>query len=196
MLYIVRNAGWSPRSYDRWDTSDGSSFVVTGKRVSPDLVASCLIDAYFLKDLGRAGQHFNGKGIEAGVDMNTTLSLVRKYAKEPDMYSFRCAIETVIAGACWPASRVAEIHPHFELTCPRCGALVEDSLHTFYLCPSNNNIEDPAVSQTQTLIQAAVAEAESYPCLWFRGVLPASLAPVPEIEYWPPAVYIGDLAGA
>lgn len=107
-----------------------------------------VMDAYFRKDLVRAEDHFNGKGIESGVDMNATQSLVRKCSKNLDMYSFKFDLETVIAGACWPASRVAAIRPHMPCTCPRCGAIVEDSLHTVYLCPANNNIEDTAVRET------------------------------------------------
>ena len=86
--------------------NDGSTFIITGKRLSPDLLASHLIKAYFLKDLEEASMHFNGKGIEQGIDFHSTLSLLRSHSNnDANTYSFKCALETVIAGACWPASR-------------------------------------------------------------------------------------------
>ena len=65
----------------------------------------------------------------------------------------------------------------------------EDDLQQFWCCPANVDIDDEAVSKTQNLIPSALAQAEHLPCLWFRGILPASLtsidpqfAPIKELD--------------
>lgn len=96
---------------------------------------------------------------------------------------------------------------------PRCGAADCDSLHTFWTCPCNAEIDDEEVRSTQSLVPAAVEKAAEHPCLWLRGILPAFLTAVssgeqpdtvlrvkadaanPARPRWTGGTYYGDASG-
>ena len=52
-------------------------------------------------------------------------------------------------------------------------------MHQFWTCTHNQHIDDPRVATTQDLIPLAEAEADIFPCLWLRGLLPSSRIVVP-----------------
>jgi hypothetical protein len=120
-------------------------------------------------------------------------------------------LETIMSGAMWPAVRVNSISSIFPDLCPRCKLAPETALHTFWTCPCNKDIDEPIIAKTNKHIQRAVDEADVYPCLWFRGLLPTEIIdkvviPAPtddiNIEYinpenieWTSGVYYGDASG-
>ena len=181
-------------------------WALTQASVSPDIVSAAVTKSYLKLDLARAAHHYNGAGLEGGIDYHNTMSVIRTVGKKD--YNFRCALESILAAATWPAARVHSINPSFPSSCPRCGDPSDTALHTFWQCPCNANIGD-TVQNTQSLVAAAVARSEETPCLWLRGILPLSLMKVErqylprsdlEIEYtgqcsWNSGTYYGDASG-
>ena len=122
------------------------------------------------------------------------------------------ALETIISGACWSDVRINISYPDHPIQCTRCGAAYADAFHTFWECPCNEDIQDEDVAKTQYLIPTALVQAVQYPCMWLRGILPASLMPtsttnlpenrvfrvegqVPNPGQWPSGHYFGDGSG-
>lgn len=83
-------------------------------------------------------------------------------------------------------------------------------LHSLWTCPKNLEYEDEAIVASNKYIQQAVAEADSCPCLWLRGIMPASRVGVAEPDTqlnlhfsrgaarannWPAGTYFGDGTG-
>ena len=96
-----------------------------------------------------------------------------------EAHSLKAALECILAGAYWPNDRVKLIRPEVDDACPRCGQ-PDSALHQFWTCAHNERIEDPRVASTQDLIPLAVDEADIFPCLWLRGLLPSSRLVVPK----------------
>lgn len=178
------------------------------------IVAAAIIQDLHNNQLVRASKHYNGYGIQLGIDWETTLRYVRTLRKIPSEYPQQAALETIMCAACWPAQRIHESYPSFPVICPRCNLASESDLHVFWMCPANAAIEDAAVSSTQALIPQAVFEASSKPCMWLRGLLPSSTIlpslPSPPIDNininrandnsyplpnWDSGVYYGDGSG-
>ena len=159
MLHIVRNAGWHPHAFNAWEDTQGWAYALADATISPTVIANKLAIATLNKDLARASSHYDGKGMHKGIDWHVTLATLRA-CKGAESYPFKCALETVLAGACWPGHRIVSINPLFSQACPRCGHHCENSEHTFWECPANENIDHPAVTSTQRLAPAALLQSE------------------------------------
>ncbi len=173
-------------------------------------MSSAICKAHFNKELVRASAHFDGKGLQDGIEYNGTMSLLRNCK---DLYSFKCTLETIMAAGSWPMDRV---HQHMTTTdpiCKRCGNAMDTTLHCYWQCPANGLLEDPAVTSTQVLCPAAEAGSTDVPCLWLRGILPLrfttlkqeNLPPrdvytthinnTPSPPLWDTGTYYGDASG-
>ena len=62
-------------------------------------------------------------------------------------------------------------------------------MHTYWTCPCNLQITDPAVTKTQHLVEEAITGSQEFQCLWLRGILPKKLLEIPE-EYTPAEKHI------
>ena len=205
---MILNAKWHPYALNRWIDQQGTHWIIDPSS-SPTLVAAALVRDSFALSLPGAALHFNGKGIQDGVNWEYSLRHLRQLRKEPVFYSFACALESVLCGACWPADRIHSIHSSYSSVCPRCHSAPETSLHTFWECPNNDLIDDEAITTTQSLKPAAIANADLLPCFWLRGIVPESLLmsndiPPPSdsvnINYkgspvWTSGTYYGDGSG-
>ncbi len=120
------------------------------------------------------------------------------------------ALETVLAGACWPLSRVQKAYPDTNPVCVRCGLEREDAFHTFWGCNCNDDIDDTRVQDSQYLLDRAQRGCIENPSLWLRGLAPAdfltvSRSDIPLVlalhvegsppECWPSGTYYGDGSG-
>ena len=61
---------------------------------------------------------------------NMQIQIIRNMKK--DMYQDKCALESILSGALWPADRVHSVAPAVSDLCPRCGEGSETSYHTFF----------------------------------------------------------------
>ena len=210
VISLLCNLNWIPHSFNAWQAPNGDMWTLTDASVAPHIIAHKLIRAQSKQDLKLAAKHYDGKGLECGVEWFSTLSLIRA-SKTDELYALKSAIETVMCGATWPNERVASCHPEVDPICCRCGKARDTSLHSFWLCPANATIEDAAVVESQYLIPAAQNKSAEYPCLWLRGILPENFTRFsdddsprldvithqtnPMNESWNSGVYYGDASG-
>jgi len=214
VIYLLQKADWDPVAYNCWRDPQKALWIIRDYKTSPDIVAHAIARAYLDKDAKRASSHYNGKGIESGIDTEHTLRHVRNIKDRSDTsYQYKAALESIMAALSWPASRIHEINPDFSNLCPRCNSAVENDFHVYWDCPCNLEASHENISSTNNLIERARNEHGDLPCLWLRGILPSGLAVVPDeysvpssdvvIEYehnqssseWTSGVYYGDASG-
>ena len=114
IIYILSNAKWNPQTSNLWEDSHGATWQIIDWNVSPDIVAAAITNSYFNNNLVKAAEHYNGKGIEEGIDTTNTLRHMRniKTHTEPD-YRYKAVLETIMSGCSWPAARIKSIkYPH------------------------------------------------------------------------------------
>ena len=140
VMYLVHGAGWTPVSVSKWLDPDNQLFMLN-HNVSPDIVSSLLTKAYLSSALVVAAKGYNGKGMEGGVDFDSTLNFIRR-SRSVD-YPDKCTLEAIMANCMWPADRIYQINPSFAPLCPRCGLEPETALHCFWTCRCN---EKPTTS--------------------------------------------------
>ena len=191
VISLLFNVNWIPRSYNAWETPDGAVWTLTDSSVAPHIIAHLIIDASTRIELQRAKHHMDGKGIEGGVNWFSTLSLHRAWKKQSEHYAELCALETIMCGATWPNARVSEAYPDIPAVCSRCGTAPDTSLHAFWECPANANIDSPEVQDTQKYISAAVHKSPECPCFWLRGIVPESFTEIDNTDL-PPNVLIAS----
>ena len=182
--------------------------------------------------LWKDASHFeSGKGLEQGVEWNGTLALRNLLEKsesvdvhstdafdqliQADMDSWPNQpitwLELFMTGGYWTNERYARTNPERSMKCDRCGALVEDAFHLFWECPENLEINSKHILDSQNLVSQARAGKDQLPCLWLRGLLPASVMPnntpyidqddisyvgsPPHHQAWPSGSYFADASG-
>ena len=96
----------------------------------------------------RAKDHHRGQGIQDGIDIETTLGLVRSMRK-PKQQANKATLENIITGAKW---RVAMIKASETLasTCLRCGLENKDSFRCLWTCPENDEIDSEYTTNDKT----------------------------------------------
>jgi len=136
IIKIFRRARWNPRQYNLWEDPHGGLWAITGRKVSPNIVAAAITRSYLDLDLIRAATHYNGKGIMNGVDYDSMLRVVRALKDSKDTsYQFKCPLESIIAGTSWPAARIHEHRILYPILFPCCGIEPETDLHRYWSCP-------------------------------------------------------------
>ncbi len=162
--------------------------------------------------------------MQDGIDWGVTLQLLRslrrnKRDKEPRWpeafaLSRAAALETLLAGASWPQTRVFAAFPSASPVCRLCDMEDSDSLHCFYNCDYVNALDVSDIQDTNHLIPLANQHSADLPCLYFRRILPSHLSTVPteslglrsefafhydlqapQVGHWPSGEYFGDGSG-
>ncbi len=144
---------WNPKHLDIWANPHGHPYVLgTAKDCIPPLLYD-IIDGYNDLQCERASRHYDGKGIELGVEWSSTLSITytMRRSKTQWVTCLLAALETVMAGASWPQARVGDISQDVQPTCLLCGVPIGDSLHVSWNCPCVNAFDDEAISKTTIL---------------------------------------------
>ena len=72
-------------------------------------------------------------------------------------YPRKCALETIICGACWPLSRIVLSKP-VGIIYPRSRAEVENCVRCFEACPHNDLLKSAYIFQSQKYIPEAVGK--------------------------------------
>ena len=130
--------------------------------MSPDIVAAGIAKSYSNKDLRRAAEHYNGKGIEHVIASGFTFKYLRNLKDKTNSdLQYKAALETILSASTWPSARVHEAYEHVSPFCTRCNKdIVDAALHCFWTCPCNSDIDHENVSDSQSLIKQAVREAD------------------------------------
>ena len=183
MLLVGPLKDWQPIAFNVWTDTVTGTWVMDDWSVAPHVIAQKLSDSDLNIKLQKASEHYNGKGIQNGMDWEISLSLTRALNK-PDQYNHKCTIDTIMCGATWPNSRVHEAFPDVSERCVRCGAERDCAFHCFWECPANENISSDAIQKTQYLRETAKTKIDEEPCLWLRGLLPSHFTQI-EPEFLP-----------
>ena len=126
----------------------------------------------------RAGNFFEGKGLNGGADLFAPKALLNRYQKQ-GRYADYGLLSAICVGDLWPAARRHEQGMIAVPTCPRCGEAPETLTHRHWHCEANSLIFEPEVVTTQFFCERAMAEAEDTPCFWNRGIVPLEWTVLP-----------------
>ena len=171
VVLLLVSLGWDPMAFNVW-TDPQKELWVSGqneKSKSDNVIIYAIADSSNFKQLQRASKHYNGKGIEHGIDWATTLKWLNNLRRKGEIDRAN-ALETILCGACWPLARVAEIHPEVSPLCAFCLLEPGDALHFFWTCPRHSQCEAEEVASTQDLVAKASTDGQVNPSLWYRGI--------------------------
>ena len=218
VILLLISLGWDPVAFNIWRHPQKDLWIsgASEKSKSDNVVINAVVDSSNLIQLQRASKHYNGKGIQNGIDWATTLGYLNKFRKRGEIDRAN-AMETIISGACWPQARVAEIHPEVSPMCQYCFSEPEDALHFFWTCPRHSACEAEEVAESQDLIELAIEDGQDNPSKWYRGIMSSSdisigsdMEPTDQSIYvlksnnlpintepdsWPSGFYFGDASG-
>ena len=137
IISLLIKVGWNPKSFNVWIDPRGDEWQLIGsnRKTAAHIIIQHIVDDSNLIQLKRAGQHYNAKGIELGVDWSASLQQLRTY-KNKNNYSRWCALETIQAAASWFLARAHVCHPDVSPICSECEEADQDDLHAFWTCYS------------------------------------------------------------
>ena len=95
VISMLLNLRWEPVSFNVWRDIVTGSWVLDDWSVAPHIVAQGLSDSDLNLKLQKASEHYNGKGIENGIDWEISLNLTRALNK-PAQYNHKCTIDTIM----------------------------------------------------------------------------------------------------
>ena len=210
VLIVLCECGWKPAAPDSWIDSQGCLW-----RFEP---GGCLhgFRNQIVNDLAaqlwsKASHHYDGRGMEGGVDIDASKSLLSHLAKHHARN--RGLLEAIMVGATWTLERKHTLMPDKcqSPLCTRCDRRVaETSFHQCWECPANDDLQDKAVTASNFLKGQARDGASVRPSLWLRGLVgvasTAPATPLPEHDAlkaagslselpWPPGRYYTDGSG-
>ena len=228
-ISLLTSQGWNLADPGRW--TDPSGFQWTPDPNADKLPFLRLVERFAAADIWKAADaSWCGLGLSSGVCWQATLALRAHISKvndddfldlqiDPDDHPDASSsvwperalvwLDLLLTGGYWPQWRSSLVHGH-SAACPRCGAPRETACHLLWACPANAAIKDHRVQSTQKLMDTARQQAHDLPCLWLRGMLPASLTvvntPFPDevclnfvgcepFEEWPAGRYFSDGSG-
>ena len=90
VISILLKAKWTPGLYNCWVSPEGDVYTLTEGEVSPNVIINAIAKSHFNLDLVRAANHFDGKGIEEGIDFHATMAVLRSLKKD-ECYPYKCA---------------------------------------------------------------------------------------------------------
>ena len=114
VITIRISAKWMPYSPNRWVDPKGDHWLI-------DPEANCqVVSTAIIKDLDdmqlqRASGHYDGLGIQGGINWEYSFRFVRALRQKPIHYRLQAALETVMCAACWPAQRIHNINYQYQL---------------------------------------------------------------------------------
>ena len=113
----------------------------------------------------KAAEHYDGKGLQDGIDSTNTLGHVRNMkTKSVVNYQYKVVLESIMAACSWPAARIKTIIPPNRELCTRCGLYEQTDFHVFWQCKCNREIDHECVSEVQDLYDQALDNHEQSPC--------------------------------
>ena len=99
IIYNLFSLSWLPMSFDVWIDPQNCAWKLN-MLDSPKGIIRQLIQCYDRQQCTEAAKHYNGKGMEEGVDWQVTLSYLQSQTfKSNDEYASKCALEAIISGS-------------------------------------------------------------------------------------------------
>ena len=140
----------------------------------------------------KASKSYNGEGLEQGQPHLGPASCAHSKLLQKGMVAEAVALEGLVLNKSWCGHRIAaareESMPKNRKNhkdevafceririCNRCnGNYVDTSMHRYFLCKDNDNIEHDYVKNSGWLLKK-IGSFTKIPCKWFRAILPAGL---------------------
>ena len=171
-ITVLLSLGWVPAEPDEWHSPDGSVWELALGFSSSDIKFALSKD--IAKQLwALAARHYHGTGLEEGVDLVAWEKIRQRYLDAKNFSAAGLQANLATAAFWCPQRRLKA--GYRTVNCHRCGRGPEaaDDLHVFWTCPELAAIKEGPVAASQHLLPQATAMR--HPCLWLRGLLPASL---------------------
>lgn len=221
-ILALKQIGWEPAQADYWVASGEriATLSASEPHAVQDIVSTFSHDAH-ARVWQDASAHFLGSGLEQGVpsfdlakaarsklqraaDKHKAARSVADRAGHPREqaeflpYALRLrALAAINTGGATVGCRYTPPRP-----CMRCGVLNETPEHRYFLCADNHSQQmqesEEAIGKTNWIsaqfMQQTARPLE--PCLWGRGILPASKSSNLRSEMQERHIILGDLEGA
>ncbi len=176
--------GWKPASPAHWRVDDQLMAVADGAAYAKAHVLARAQEDLIKNIARRANGHPQGKGIGDNIFFDGLRQARRALVKEGEFVA-ASALELIAIGSCTDPQVDDQHGARNEHYCCRCsGRVLATKYHDYYECPDNAVVDGPVhlmSDATKELLREARAEAASFPCLWFRGIVPAALMETPEL---------------
>ena len=165
----------------RWLDPRGDWWEADKESANNELLLSRLIKDAHDDMLPKMAEHWQGEGLQDGVDWTAARRLLDKHRGKK---TFNLLVR-IVAGGLWGAQRK---HYTFQdedrpsPCCKRCSADAEESdFHFCFECADNDQLKerDPEAFGADTTLHANRYAAQ-YPCFVTRGLIPSELTKVPE----------------
>ena len=188
VIATLIDAQWQPVTSRHWVAPDGEEWAVgltdneRGTVWDPTDFLSKITETLNKQLWSRAAQHYNGKGLEGGADAYGLRLHVSKLRKQ-GRHDYAGALVNVATAAAWTRQRIADLPSQalklsdadaFEaaITCKRCGLAPETDFHRIWKCKANCELKE--CKKSVDLVRRAESGVDKLPCLWLRGIVPAS----------------------
>ncbi|CAK0891739.1 unnamed protein product, partial [Prorocentrum cordatum] len=177
MVVTLLDLEWQPLGPWHWVSKEGEVFGGDDEHALDDDVdlsdlKAAIKSTIEVKQWALAAQHFAGGGQEGGADLRSAKMKTGKFRRK-GQHDKESAFLAIMTGGAWPRQRVADLGIEIEdVMCPRCGEEPETWKHRVWECRCNETIE--GIEKSQHIVARASTEVENQPCLWLRGLLPAS----------------------
>ena len=187
-------SGWRPISPDRVYDPNGTLWLVGGNR-SFLTFKNAFIEFASNQLWAKAAKVIWGKGLQNGPDLYITKQRYWKFAAEPEHAGWVGMFATTLANATWTNVRRYMKGLSDTALCPRCGLCWESMKHRLWKCRCNEQLDIPAVRDTQYLIARADYESFDFQCFWYRGLPPKEWYKLPSTDFEPTFSAWGSLQG-
>lgn len=176
MQAVVRAEGWHTPKPNKWrDHEDTRWFFPDAYDESP---------AFFhwwakrvrQNQWGRAAQHWHTTGSEQGACVQVVKQHIARLRRQDKCREAQLAL-CIACGSMWTGARVKAAGLSQDDKCQLCGAVDDDFHQAWGGCPVIEAAALPEVVRTKHWERRASEQAERYPCLWLRGLLPEELMP-------------------
>ena len=178
MISTLQDAGWDPSTYDEWQDPEGQPWS-TCKPNDPTFDTADLLNKFesslSVKLWKKAAAHHNGKGLEEGADLTSVrkhLARLRKQKRHEEAGALECGV----TAATWPRAKIAAYKdketPPEEILCHRCHKAPETDYHRTWECEANEKLK--GCKSSKHLIRRSKEGTIRAPCLWLRGIVPAT----------------------
>ena len=170
-IACIYDMGWYPVGPDRWLDDLQQPHHFGPRPFDYSNLAEVLAVSIERISWIKASKHFEGSGLENGVDFIVFLKL-RRGLRRAGLPQEAGLLEYIHQAGVWPATRLTRDREAELVFCPRCKRAPETFMHRYCRCPCNHDIEDSRVTDTTGLEAQALAAPEGERCFWARGLVP------------------------
>ena len=191
LIATLAQLGFEPSSPTRWSNGE-VVWELTGEAVDLKMLLHDIRHVVAKKLWSGAAQHLHGKGLESGAYMGVLHKHLARLTRKHKSEDHGLLVRIATAGM-WPQDRRAAAGMAVDSLCPLCKVKHDSLFHRTYECTVI--AADESMAPTADLVPGASEGMEALPCLWLRGITPASwLDEVPDAPDAAEVVCLGAMA--